>query len=435
MTVLTNIQDLLIDEQRKPLFQGVKRRLDYRLIAGKAFVCIGVRRCGKSVLLNQIMGGLLEAGEKREDLIYVNLFDDRLESVRQGSLDLLLEAYYGLYPEKKEGGKKLHFFLDEAQMAVGWEMFTERLLRIERMEVYLSGSSARLLSKEIGTAMRGRALTWELFPFSFEEFLDARGVGVDLRGQQARLRVRKAFQDYWICGGFPEVMDEDERIRVMIHQEYFKTMIFRDVVDRNDALHPRAVRDLSYRLLNSSASMYTINALTHYLKSIGHKASKSFVGDVLEWLEDAFALFTVKLFDASLNRQNVNPKKIYGIDHAMIRSCSTGILVNSGHLLENMVFVDARRRGYAVHYYKTHHGREVDFCWMDGRQMHFVQVAERIPEGSETRARELTALRDALQEHPRALAVLVTLDEDEIIHAKEGDIRIVPIWKYLIERP
>jgi predicted AAA+ superfamily ATPase len=324
--------------------------------------------------------------------------------------------------------------LDEIQMCSGWEGFVDRLLRVERMGVCFSGSSARLLAHEVGTAMRGRALTWELFPFSFAEFLDARGIDPDLQGQAARLRVRKAFDEYWEKGGFPEVLNADESLRVMIHQDYFKTMIFRDVVDRCDAIHPRAVRDAAYRLLNSTASLYSINAVTGYLKSQGHKISKTFVGEMLDWFEDAYALFSVKLFDASLSRQVVNPKKIYAVDHAMVRSCSTGILVNSGHLLENMVFIDGRRRGRSLFYYRTRNGREVDFVWKDSDgQVTLIQVCEQMPEGSETRERELTALREAQAEQSGCRAVVVTRDEEVMIDAPHGRIEVLPVWKWLLE--
>ena len=433
MSELTLVRDLLVEGQEQEWFTGVPRQLDYHLMRGKALACIGVRRCGKSTFLHQVMARLRSEGVPPEDFLYLNFFDDRLESLRKGRLDLITEAYFSLYPEKRGRGG-LHCFLDEVQMCSGWEGFVDRLLRVERMGVCFSGSSARLLAHEVGTAMRGRALTWELFPFSFSEFLDARGIAADLKGQAARLRVRKAFEAYWEKGGFPEVMEVDEPLRVMIHQDYFKTMIFRDVVDRCDAIHPRAVRDAAYRLLNSAASLYSINALTGYLKSQGHKISKTFVGEMLEWFEDAYALFSVKLFDASVSRQQVNPKKIYVIDHALVRSCSTGILVNSGHLLENMVFVDGRRRGRSLFYYRTRSGREVDFAWKGAEgSLTLVQVCEQMPEGSETRKRELAALREALVEQPGSRAVVVTRDDDEVISLPEGDIQIVPVWNFLLE--
>lgn len=434
MSSVQIVQDVLIESQRQQRFTGILRRLDYRIVPGKAFVCVGVRRCGKSTLLNQMIVNLLEQGCAQDDILYVNLFDDRLEEVRQGNLNLLMEAYFGLYPERK-GCPGLHCFLDEVQMARGWESFADRLMRAEGMNVYLTGSSADMLSRNVGTAMRGRALAWELFPFSFAEYLDALGVPSKLRGQQARLRVRKAFESYWRAGGFPEVVNAEDTVRTMIHQDYFKTMVFRDVVDRHDALHPRAVRDMAYRLLNSAASLYSVNALTGYLKSLGHRVTKAFVGDVLNWMEDAYALFTVRLFDASLSRQHANPKKIYAVDHALVRSSSTGILVNDGHLLENMVFIDRRRRRLELHYYRTRSGREVDFVWRaeDGR-LNLAQVALRAAEGSDTLAREMMALREALGEQPGSRALLVTLDDQHRhLQTPNGDVELIPVWQFLLE--
>lgn len=212
-------------------------------------------------------------------------------------------------------------------------------------------------------------------------------------------------------------------------------MIFRDVVERHDPLRPRAVRDLAYRLLNSAASLYTINALTGYLKSLDHRISKTFVGDVIEWLEDAYAFFTLRIFDASLSRQNANAKKIYAIDHALVRSTSTGILVNDGHLLENLIFVDGRRRNMNLHYCRTHTGREVDFVWRNGNgALTLLQVALQAPEGSDTLTREVAALRDALREYPDARALLVTMDTaPRRIELAEGVVEIMPIWQYLLE--
>ena len=155
---------------------------------------------------------------------------------------------------------------------------------------------------------------------------------------------------------------------------------------------------------------------------------------MLDWFEDAYALFSVRIFDASLSRQQVNPKKIYAIDHALVRSCSTGILVNSGHLLENMVFIDGRRRGRSLFYYRTRSGREVDLVWKDETgQLTLVQVCEQMPEGSETRSRELAALREAQAEQPGCRAVVVTRDEEALIDAPHGTIELIPVWRWLLE--
>ena len=221
----------------------------------------------------------------------------------------MADAYFSLHPEKKNT-ETIYCFFDEIQVVAGWEPFVDRLMRTEKCAVYITGSSAAMLSREIATQMRGRALSREIFPFSFREFLDYRGI--DAEGPlstRRRLLVRKAFEEYWERGGFPEVAGLDRALRIRIHQEYWGAMLFRDLVERHDVAHPRAVSDLAHRLVDNTASLYTVNRLTGYLQSLGHRAPKSAVSDYVDWFEDAFFLFTVRIFDASLARANVNPEE------------------------------------------------------------------------------------------------------------------------------
>jgi hypothetical protein len=301
-------------------------------------------------------------------------------------------------------------------------------------EVYLTGSSANMLSKEIATQMRGRALSWEMFPFSFREFLDYKRIESDgTLSTKKRLLVQKAFEEYWETGGFPEVSGLTRHLRIKIHQEYFHTILFRDLVERHNVSHPKAVIDLAHWLVDNTASLYSINSLTGYLKSLGHKAPKSAVSDYLEWFEDAYFLFTVRIFDASLARRDTNPKRIYCIDHAMVTSVSSGILVNSGHLLENLVFTALRRLYPEIYYYKTKIGREIDFIvLMQDRTRILVQVCESLT-APQTRKRETTALSEAMAELGLKTGTIVTRNEDERIEDEAGTIRVVPAWRFLLD--
>ncbi|MDL1964845.1 MAG: ATP-binding protein, partial [Deltaproteobacteria bacterium] len=314
--MLETLKEIILDFQEEKLNTGVKRHFEYEYIEGKAFVCVGVRRCGKSTLLYQIIAALKSKGIKRENILYLNLFDDRLNEIRHGNLSLALEAYYSLYPEKK-GTEKLFCFFDEIQESENWEPFVDRILRTENCCVFLSGSSSKMLSKEIATQMRGRSLTWELFPFSFKEFLDFRKIDYNLLTSKNRLLVKKIFDEYFMKGGFPEVRNVNDKIRIMILQEYYKTILHRDIINRFDAIHPQAVIQAGYRLIGSIASLYSINRITEYLKSLGYKVSKNFVSACINWFEDAYFLFSVPIFSPSVSKQNANAKKIYCIDHSM----------------------------------------------------------------------------------------------------------------------
>lgn len=440
------LKEIILDFQETSRETGVPRRLAVQALAGKATVCIGVRRCGKSTYLFQLIRKLLDEGVSPRNILYLNFFDDRLHDLRHGNLRLVAEAYFALYPEKKFR-ETVYCFFDEIQAVSGWEVFVERLMRTENCAVYLTGSSAAMLSREIATEMRGRALSWELFPFSFREFLSARGIGADEPLSSRRsLLIARAFDDYLETGGFPEVIGLERRLRVRIHQEYFQAILFRDLVERHDVAHPRAVADLAHRLVDTTASLYTVNALTGYLKSLGHRAPKAAVSDYLGWFEDAFFLFTVRIFDASAVRRNTNPKKIYCVDHALVASVSPGILVNSGHRLENLVFLALRRVYPALFYYRTAGGREVDFV-VPGpagtraasgperrRARMLVQACESLAD-PRTRKREVAALAGAMGELGLKTGTIVTRGDTERIESAAGTISVTPAWRFLLELP
>jgi len=429
------IKSILLDFQEIRLETGVPRRLRIETIHGKAAVCIGVRRSGKSTYLFQVIQRLLDNGVPRESILYLNFFDDRLHNLKRDGLGLITEAYYSLYPEKKNT-ETVYCFFDEIQAVPGWEPFVDRLMRTDKCEVYLTGSSAQMLSKEIATQMRGRALSWEMFPFSFREFLDWKKIEItSTLSTKKRLLVQKAFEEYWETGGFPEVAGLSRDLRIRIHQEYFHAILFRDLVERHDVSHPKAVTDLAHWLMDNTASLYSVNSLTGYLKSLGHKAPKSAVSNYLEWFEDAYFLFTVRIFDASLARSNTNPKKAYCVDHALVTSVSSGILVNSGHLLENLVFTALRRLHPKIYYYKTKTGREVDFIVAPrNRARMLIQACESLAE-PQTRKREMAALTEAMTELNLKSGTIVTRSEDEQIDFGNRAINVVPIWRFLLDLP
>ena len=444
-----SLKEIILDYQEADLPTGVPRRVAVTSVPGKATVCIGPRRSGKTTLLFQLIRRLHTHGVPRRNILYLNFFDDRLRHLQQQGPAPVLEAYFSLHPENKSlppkratgpgsrgnDARTLHFFFDEIQTVPGWESFVERAIRTENCNLYLTGSSAHMLSREIATQMRGRALSWEVFPFSFREYLDFLGIDGDgPLSARRRLLIEQAFAGFLEVGGFPEVAALAPALRVKTHQEYWGAMLFRDLIERHDISHPRAVADLAHWLVDNAASLYSVNRLTGYLKSLGHRVPKASVSSYLEWFEDAFFLFTVRIFDASLARANVNPKKIYCIDHALVRSVSSGILVNSGHLLENLVFTALRRVTPDIHYYRSKAGREVDFiARMPDRSLRLVQVCESLAD-PRTRRREVAALRDAMAELNLASSQLVTRESaQEQIPTDSGKIEVVAAWRFLLD--
>lgn len=431
--MLEIIKTLLLDFIETPLHTGIPRRVTIESVPGKATVCVGVRRCGKSTYMFQVIQRLLKDGVSRENILYLNFFDDRLHDLQHVGLGIILEAYYSLYPEKKNT-EKVYCFFDEIQVIPGWEPFIDRMLRTENCEVYITGSSAHLLSKEIATQMRGRALAWEMFPFSFKEYLDYKGIEfASSLSTKKRFQIQKSFEEYWQSGGFPEVLGLSQNLRIKIHQEYYQAILFRDLIERHDVSHPKALTDLAYKLIDTTGSLYSINSLTGYLHSLTHKAPKASVSAYVDWFEDAYFLFTVRVFDASLTRSKASPKKIYSIDHALFSSISSGILVNSGHLLENIVFLALRRLSPLVYYYKTKGGKEVDFIvQIQDRTRMLVQVCEALA-NEKTRKREVLALSEAMEELGLTSGTIVTRNEEDTMIIEGKTIHIMPAWRFLLE--
>ena len=428
------IKEIILDYQSFKFKTGVKRQVKIQTVSGKATVVIGVRRSGKSTLVHQMRDHLLASGIAKQCIVYLNFFDDRLHGLHETGLNIIHEAAYALYPDLQNRERRYYFF-DELQMIPGWEPFVERLLRDDHHQVYITGSSAQLLSRQVATQMRGRALSWELFPFSFGEFLDHQRITRTMPWDSTqRRRIQKAFEDYWEQGGFPEVIGLERGLRIKIHQEYFNTLLFRDLIERYDIAHPRAVVDLGHWLINHCANSYTLNRLTTYLRELGHKCAKSQVADYLGWFEDAYFLFTVRMFDASFRRANANPKKIYCVDHAMISAISAGILVNSGHQLENLVFVALRRLSPEIFYFRGKNGCEVDFVvqMLDHSRL-LIQVCESLQD-LRTRKREVHGLTHAMEELGLDRGWIVTRNElEQIDNGHSRLIQVLPIWRFLLE--
>ncbi|MBN1903470.1 MAG: ATP-binding protein [Deltaproteobacteria bacterium] len=430
--MLETLKEMILDFQEDTPDTGLKRHLEYEYINGKAFVCMGVRRCGKSTLLYQIIDSLKSKGVSKENILFLNLFDDRLNDICNGNMSLILEAYYSLYPEKK-GNETIYCFFDEIQEARNWESFIDRILRTENCYVFISGSSSKMLSKEISDQMRGRSLSWELFPFSFKEFLDYKNIKHNTLTSKNRLLIEKAFNEYFIKGGFPEVKNVNDKLRVMILQEYFQTILHRDIINRFDALHPQAVVQAGYRLISSISSLYSINRISEYLKSLGYKISKDFVSNCIAWFEDAYFLFSVPIFSPSISKQNANAKKVYCIDHSMAGAVSPKITGNKGQQLENMIFIHLRRISDEIYYYRTRGRYEVDFLWIDKENnKNLVQVSLTM-ENPKTRNREISSILQAMQELDLKIGKIITLNEEDIWKDGDKTIEIIPAWKYLLD--
>jgi len=423
----------------EPPGELLPRRVAIGSLPGKVSVVTGVRGSGKTILLRQRIRQLIEGGVPRENILSLDLADDRLYWLRHENLDLILEAYFELHPQKR-GSETVHCFFDEVQALPHWQLFIERLMRTEKCEVTVAGSLLPAPEEETASPLTGRIVSWEIFSLSFREFLDGKGIESDgpLSTKQ-RLTIQKAFEVYWRVGGFPDVNRLDQRQRVEAHQANWNT-ILASIIGHHNISHPRAVIDLAHWLVDNTGSFNAVSHLTDYLKSLGHRVRKSSVVDWLVAFEDAGLLFSVNIFSSSPTRISVNPRKVYCIDHALAASVSSGILTNRDSLLENLVFTALYRVTPEVFYYRTKTGREVDLVALlptapnDERTILLVQVCASLAD-PRVKQSEVRSLSEAMVELAVAEGTIVTWRTDETIPVGFGTIQVVPVWRFLLNLP
>ncbi len=423
----------VINESEMLLAQKYQSRsLPLPAIPGKAVGLIGVRRAGKSTLLKQTWDSY---GLSSENLIHLNFFDDRLLPFVASDFTDLIDAHNLTYPDRSNDAK-LVLMLDEVQLTEGWELFVSRMLRRPNTEVFFSGSSARMLSKELASALRGRSLATEVYPFSFEEYCNFREIPTTTRVAKDLTKLMRALDDYLSEGGFPELLKAKPPYIKQIISEYLDVLLLRDVIERNSAKDPLELKDTMKLLLNQIAAPFSFNKLCGRLKSLGHKLTIGDVAEYISWFEDCFLFFSVPLFSPSKHVQMTNPRKLYCVDNALWLAQSIGPSEKKGQLLENVVFVHLRRQYKEIYYYKSSSGTETDFLYLDHTsETHLVQACYSW-QHPETKKRELDGLSSAMQEVSAKSATIVVQDilREESVQSAAGIIRIVPAFQFLLEK-
>ena len=429
------IRQKIIDAQAAVLPVLTRRDVWLPAVKGKATAVIGMRRAGKTSLLWQILADHHASGSGRDGLLYFSFEDERLAGMQVRDLDILVEEFYRLNPAWRDT-RRACFFLDEIQLVPGWEMFARRLLDSENIELYLSGSSARLLSREVATSMRGRAMEAIVSPFSFRETLRHAGREPDLSTARLtkaeRSRLDRDLLDYLSHGGFPEAQGLDSRNRLELLRTYVDVVLLRDVVERHNLSQPQVLRWMVQQLLGNTAGAFSINKFHADLKSRGVAVSKDTLHSLLVHLEDAFLLCSIDIATDSERRRQVNPRKVYPVDTGLCALFDRSGKSNIGHLLETVVLHELQRRATEVTYVKTPAGFEVDFYARGGSgDEMLIQVCASL-DAPETLAREVRALQDAAQQFPRTQLFLIALDVPTTIQIPKG-IRLVRASDWLLD--
>ncbi|MCS6925522.1 MAG: ATP-binding protein [Candidatus Binatia bacterium] len=430
------LSEALATSLEGPVAEGTPRCVHGAVqLPGKVTALLGVRRAGKTTFLHQLRRERLARGVPQVLVPYVNFEDERLAGLEGSQLGFLLDEYGRRAPEAARLGPVLWCF-DEIQNVPGWERFVRRLLDGGRAEIMVTGSSAALLSREIGTALRGRAWSVVLYPFSFAEALAHRGAEVPtdpgLLAGPERSRLEHAFLAWLEVGGFPEVQALDAASRRQLLRDYVDVAMLRDVLERHGVSNIVALRWLVRHLLANAASPFSVEKFHRMLKSQGIAVSRDTLHYFLGYLEDCFLVRTVWMEADSERQRMVNPRKVYPVDPGFIPLFDRTGRTNVGHALETAVLIELERRRCEVTYVRTPEGYEVDFLARapDGTQ-HLIQVCADASD-PDTAARALRALREAGARWPRARRWLLTLTQDRTPPDPPEDVACWPAYRWML---
>lgn len=417
---------LIADSHEKDLSYVMDRDVEIPINTNKIISLVGVRRSGKTHVLYSIINKLRKIAEP-ENIVYINFEDDRLFPLEMKDLNTLLDAYFEMHPDKKN--EKVYFFFDEIQNVQNWEKFIRRLYDTENCSIFLTGSSAKLLSKEIATALRGRTLSYEVFPLAFSEFIRFKGIKSDLHSSKSQARIKNALSDYLIRGGFPEIINYEQAVFMKTLQDYIDLIMYRDIIERFGITNTFLLKRLIKFCFSNISTLVSFNRLYNDFKSEGLSISRNTVYEYISYLEDAYAIFTVPMYAKSVREQWRNPRKIYSVDVIFKTVMDYPLFIDIGRVFENIVFLELRRKAERIYYFKGKY--EVDFYYTAGGKERLLNVSYEM-ESRDTRDREIRGLVEAMKRFSLKESTVVTSEQKELIKTDAGEINVIPLWQWLL---
>lgn len=424
------LKQIIIDqeEELKAIFKEEKiidrellNKYSTFLKSGLIKVITGPRRAGKSILCYQLL--------KDKKFAYINFDDENLAGLKTEDLNLVLKAFYEIYDEPK------FILLDEVQNIEKWELFVNRLKR-QGFNLVVTGSNAKLLSKELATHLTGRHFSLELFPFSFREFLKFRGVKYrkDYFTTKQIASIRRELDAFLLSGGFPEALKEPNPKRYL--SALYSTILTKDTILRHKIRHVKTLKEFSNYLISNFSCKVTFNKL----KNIFSLKSTHTAQDYLHFLEECYLIFLIKRFSFKAKEKAIAPRKVYTIDTGLINVVSFASSKNTGRLYENLAAVELIRRkalfpNLEVYYWQDYSGKEVDFVLKEGPEIkQLIQVCYDI-ENHDTKTRELKSLIKAGKEirakNSNLLVITSAYEGEESFENKT--INFIPLWKWLLQ--
>lgn len=424
------LKELIIGQKEK-LFskaglvvRNIQKDIEKFLKSKEIILITGVRRSGKSCLMRLISDDLTSKfNVPQSNILYLNFEDERFTDFTVNDFDLLYETYLEIESPK---GRK-YFFLDELQNIAGWEKWVNRLYEFEDIKFFITGSNATLLSSEISSALTGRNRQIINWPFSFLELLGLRSFTIEknktVYSQEKRVTIKKYFKEYLELGGFPEVLINRDNT---ILEQYFRDIIYRDVVARYSIRNIKELKELCLYLISNIGTINSYENLRECIQAKNIGTIKNYI----EILENVFLFFRLPMFDYSIKRQIYNPGKFYVVDTGLFQSIGFKFSKNIGRIYENIVFLELKRRNKEIYYWKSKSGKEVDFVVRKGLKIEeAIQVCYDLSD-PKTKEREISGLIAGKIELKPARLTVITEDEEKV--GKEN-IRYIPLWKWLIK--
>jgi predicted AAA+ superfamily ATPase len=386
-------------ESMKNLNQGIEREKEIAITNSFASIITGVRRCGKSTFLNQLL-------KKEPNFYYLNLEDPRLDGFELSDFNKIENIMKELFGE---GGI---YFLDEIQNIEKWEKFVRYLID-KKEKVVLTGSNASLLSMELGTKLTGRNIQTEMFPFSFREFLV-------LKKEEPS---EETFLEYMQKGGFPEYLLKENP---QILNSLLSDIVMKDIALRFGIKNTTVLNKIALYLISNVGKEFSYNSI----KKMFEIKSVQSVIDYISYFENAYLIFTVPMFSYSYKKQQVNPKKVYSIDNGFSSVNSISFSSDKGRMLENLVFLELRRKFKDIFYFQD--GKECDFLIKEKDKItQAVQVCLNFNE--ETKEREISGLLKAVDEFNLKTGLILTFSQEDEFIINNKKIILKPTWKWMIE--
>ena len=442
------IATLIEDFHATVLPAHLKRMVDRDLSLGAPFdpapgnlvkVIVGMRRSGKTYRLFQQIRDLLNSGIKPEQICYFNFDDDRLRPFTASTIDEVLETFFELHPSSRSQGTFL--FFDEIQEVPNWDIAARRIVDTEKITMYVTGSSSRMLSTDVATEFRGRSIAYELLPFSFREYARYHHALEDRQGmfdKEQQSLLKRACRDYLVQGGFPGVQMLDDNERVGVLQSYAQFTVARDVVERHGFSNAAFARNLARISLAASGRDFSISKIDGMSRNAGYSPGRATISAIIDAFEDAHLLHQVYEFTHSAQKVRLGGFKVYAEDPGLLCALAPATSDGLTRALETAVYLEMRRRASSrvgsIALLKLKSGKEIDFIEGDeafGIAYELMQVSLSM-KNEATRQREVSALQEAMARFEKNAATIITLDEESNINVPEGMIHVVPAWKWLL---